>query len=766
MKRHTLWLLALLALAAGCKKDQVAVRFLVTAESPAQEEASKTHLVDERYVCWDNGDQFTINTNKSGQAPTVATYENGEYNAYFESYLDYDANIFCALYPHSTNNIIEMNDAGDVTRLKCDFPALQPFRDDYTFGTNACPMVAYEPRAGEPPFHLQFHNLCGIARIELYGTHGTQKEVRKVEFVEANGKQISGMFTVNGHDTYNPSLTATDPGTDASKKITIECTRRIGSGEPMMTFYLVLPALEGTTSYKLHMTVTNNEGNQFKKTLTVPIRRNGITKAPAIAISEWGVPAAGGTGSGTITITGNGTKSRPFQIYSAADLAYLRDRYEYGTLNTYTLGRDTYILVMRSDIVLTNSNWTSGISGFAGHFIYNASSSSTPGITNNSNQPIFNTISSDGVVEGLTVKGTSSMNTAEEKEFSPLCGTNSGKIIDCMVASSASFTLTSTNPGSGTGIAGICVHNNDGAVIEGCGCSGRLDSRDHVVAGICLHNHTGGTIRGCYITSPMLATRCLEAAGVCYENRSNGIVENCYFAANTNSSTSHWGGIVYKNSGNVSRCYVDRSGVISTTRSVGGIVNTCTGGIVDRCWNSTDRMQTSSSLNDGVGGLIYHMTGGELRNSYCNIPSAEFSATTGWVGGAIAEMSGGSACNSYSFSRQSQVSGHKGTFVGNLTGGSVENCYGRSQFVETRFYGAKAGTPTVTHCCDYAATGVAPDGITYPADITALLIYLNGWTPAEPSNYFQWVNSTGANATSIHNTSSTYPSGAKRPARR
>lgn len=766
MRKYSLWLMALLVLATGCKKEKVAVRFLVTAESPKQESAEKTHLVDEKYVCWDNGDQFTINSNLEGQAPTVATYESGQYNAYFESYLDFDANKFCALFPHSSNNVIQMNDAGTVLELKCDFPASQPFRDDYTFGTNACPMVAYETETSEPPFHMEFHNLCGITRIELYGT-GTVKEVRKVEFVEANGKQISGMFTVNDHDTYNPYLTATNPGTDASKKITIDCSRRIGSGETMMTFYLVLPALGGTTSYKLHMTVTNNEGNQYKKTLTVPIRRNGITKTPAIAISEWGVPAAGGTGSGSITITGNGTKSRPFQIYTAAELAYLRDKNNAGaTVNTYTLTKDTYIQIMRSDIVLTTSNWTSGFSGFQGHFIYNSSASSNPGITNNSNQPIFTSISNNGVVEGLTVKGSSTQNTAEAKEFSPLCNSNSGKIIDCKVASNASFTLTSTNPSTGTGIAGICVHNNDGALIEGCGCSGQLDSRDHVVAGICLYNHNGGTIRGCHITSPMLATRCLEAAGICYNNIAGGIIENCYFAANTNSSTSHWGGIVYKNSGNISRCFVDRSGVISTTRSVGGIVNTNNNGIVDRCWNTTDRMQSTSTVNDGVGGLIYRMTGGELRNSYCNIPSAQFSATTGWVGGAIAEMSGGSACNSYSFSRQSQVSGHKGTFVGNLTGGSVENCYGRSQFVETRFYGAKAGTPTVTHCCDYAATGVAPDGITYPADITALLIYLNGWTPAEPSNYFQWVNSTGANATSIHNTSSTYPSGAKRPARR
>ena len=218
-----------------------------------------------------------------------------------------------------------------------------------------------------------------------------------------------------------------------------------------MSFYVVLPAYHGmdtTSNYRLKMTVYNGTGKKCSKTFTVSTRRNGITYMRAINITAFDETA----GTGSPVLVGNGTSTRPFKIYSAADMVYLRDCYNDTTLGTprtingQSITKDTYIRIMRSDIILTSENesdpgyWNMGIKDFRGHLTYYTNAPGvTHGITNRANHPLFQNITSEGYVNDLNVicdrNISIAANAIEETDYSPLCHTNAGKITDCRAIS-------------------------------------------------------------------------------------------------------------------------------------------------------------------------------------------------------------------------------------------------------------------------------------------------------------------------------------------
>ena len=740
-------LAATLLLPTGCKKEMTTFDILAIAEEGTPDsDGSKTRLVNETHVYWEDGDQ--INARYMGDGSATATPSNvGTFTfsvgssdeesekAIFTSVETGEKQItvpeaakgnYLALFPANDANTLE---EGNVI---INFPAEQGYRNDRSFAKTACPMVAYgNDKSGQSGLvRMLFHNLAGLVRIQIIDSINNQSnsyavhQLKSLSFSTTNDspcKQLSGPFVVTGYKTNAPSLTAT---ANVSKTVTITPSSAIDlpvhnnvgnvDNEPL-TFYLVLPAMNGTgdNGYKITMTATAIEKGTSKqvqvvKTFVVNIRRNGITKMPALTVHEWSE-----SGNGTVSpgITGNGTADRPFLIYKYQDLVQLRRACKHSLkINGKAIANGVHIRLMNYiELGTETTPWTEGIPNFSATLTYGGSqSSANQGIKNNTNVPIFESIATGGVVRGLNVSGHHqwSSNESDAKGFSPLCHTNNGTISDCMVDDNASFGYNYLGISTTVGVGGICVENN--GTIQRCGCRGHLQSSK--MGGICLYNH--GTITQCFIPSPMRANvgtdESVEAGGICYSNE--GTISDCYFAANINLSGTNWAGIAYINSGgSLTRCYVDASGIIQSKKSVGALVHTMTGGTVDKCWNDADLLQVDNSNVQpgqdaalGLGGLVYEMSGGTVRNCYRRRSSGSMTAKIGIMGGFVAKMSGGLIANCYVYSDMSQtVCNTKGIFVGSLTGGTIENCYGEQTAIlgsPTPFYGSKSGSPALNDC--------------------------------------------------------------------
>lgn len=727
----------LMVLFSGCEKEEplkVSKTFGARIEPPAGED--KTYLVNEKWIYWDEDDKISVLGTKDPAGLIEGKIVSGANSVlgYFQADgLREGSSDYVFLFPHNTNNFINL---GKPAAVKVFFPESQEFRDDFTFGMTACPMVGY---VHENEDSVLFHSLAGLARLQLFSSAG-DKTISSITFQEVSDspKQISGNFTVEDYDQFDPYLVGTAVS-GASKQITIPCGsgRVVGSSQgDLCTFYLVLPALEGTTTYKLRMTVKTTDDKQFQKTFGVKVRRNSIMKVPALNITAWA--DAPNAGTADISIVGNGTELRPFQIYTAAELAKVRDAINSGEkINGQTITSSTQFALMRSDIVLNTTNWTSGIDGFVGHFYYAAASSVTsPGITNESRIPIFTSIAAGGVVEGLTLKGTFTNNS--NLTTSPLCDVNRGVIKDCRTSSSSSFTLSSSN--SASGIAGICVTNE--GTITGCSHNGTLTCSNGTAGGICLNNR--GTITGCFMETPgRIAAKWM--GGIAYRNYRT--VRSSYFSASMTGVNGIFGGIVYRNDQNVQNCMLYSPSQIKSGKSLGGVVyvNYAT---VDSCYSNAAVFEGK----DTVGGIVAVMRGGEVRNSYFNAGLTNIKFTgNGLCGGFVAYQKDGAIRNCYVRARINAAAATYGGFVGRIDGGSIENVYSRIYNSGDKFFGAVLVAATLKSCYNYGGirqAGVISftnpnDGIGDHANLAAAL---NNWVSnAGGDPYRRWT--TGDNPT-------------------
>lgn len=754
MKKFSFLSLMLVALLfAGCQKEMVTNTILAVAESSSDNDESKTSLVNESLVKWQENDEISVRSltsNKSVKA--TFKYSSGDNKAVFETEPvtdKYDQNTrFIALFPYSEANDLGSGDT--LLNVRLDIPTEQVYAGDETFGKTALPMVAHGGTADGSLSRIQFHSLAGLARIQMRSTE--EKNLSSITFEEVTTgtpRYIAGLFKVKDYDQHDPYLEAISGS--STRVLTIRFDETFTLGNELKSFYLPLPAqkINGhDIVYAIRMTVRTTDGKEMSKTIgSLPISRNSITRMAALNITSWE------EGTAEVSIVGNGTADRPFLIYTTADLVKVRDAFNGNIpLNGVNLKGENsfcYFRIMRSDITLdAEQGWTTYGIDFKGDMSYAANTSTTPGITNNTTIPLFSAIAAGSKVSGITVKGGSTQTLqGADAAFSPFCRTNNGTIWNCHISNDAQYVMNSDGNGT-VKLAGICYQNN--GTINGCGCGGTLKAMN--VAGICYENN--GTIKDCYAASPMkvfttnssdaIVSASTRAAGICYDNKSGATVEACYYAANASRTlVTSWGGIAYQNAGTVKKCYVANSGVMQSTTSVGGIVHTMTGGLLDGCQNEADVMNVTGG-SAGLGGIVNTLSGGEVRNCLRYNVGGSFTCTAGPIGGVVATMSGSDTkvYNSayYGDMSLSNVS-VKGAFVGDMQNGLIENCYAIQNTAlgsNTPFYGNKTGG-TLTHCYGQVeATGVA----LYNA--STILGGLNGWTGAPTANtYCKWVQADG-----------------------
>ena len=720
MMKKTLTILAMFISAAlaftSCKDDRadIQMNFNATIERLGND-GSKVILANERWTYWELGDQISISTDLLTASDKCfgdlvnsnAGTDFEDYNGVFLTTVPEGSQYFLGLFPRSDANVITPEGTGKkgfsaVINLK----RTQPLRSDTSFARNVFPMVAWyggniydEP--DYKPANLDFHSLGSILRLQLFSSDGNTHVIDSINIT--SNYQLWGNFEVENYRTADPYLY----GTESQKKtLTLSCsnnpTLATMDNNSLHTFYVVIPATKtrnDSVSHHFTVEVWDTEGRHCKRSFSANMRRNGITYLQALNLHEWAIAASSGNGDTYPGIVGNGTAARPFKIYTYDDLNYVRGRFLPSNrvdgkvrINNQVVTRNTQFRIMRSDIVLQPdgaSAWGEGIRDFCGVMTYGAGNGTNPGITNNTTQPLFASISDSGTVIGISVKRGSD-NFASTYNWSPFCTYNYGEIRNCRLRATTADPIAFS---STAGFAGICVRNYASGRIIGCGCEAPVNPAGSF-AGICYTNE--GTVRECYIGSPAVITSATNAGGIVYQN--SGSIYDSYFACRVSASSTNWGGIAFQNQGRIEHCYASNDGLIITSGTAGGIVNSqnSASAVINYCYSE---MPLRGST---IGSIAATLSAGKVVNSFVNdnLVVLTINGSTQIAGGLIGTMSGGEVRNCFAYlNHMSRIDnlGTAGGVIGSYSGGTIFNSYAYEASAASHFfYGTAASTSGIS----------------------------------------------------------------------
>ena len=738
-------MLSLLLLATSCGKEKgEIVRFGATAEALRTDDGSKTYLGHaEQWIFWEPGDKVMAFTGSKSSVCNI-----------LDDRIDRD-NLASMVYFRSEGELLfdeknayvfspaELNPTGSGDNWTITLPAEQPYRTtdnstathpDSSFGQGVLPMISYlaDGLNSDTAF---FHSLAGIARIQIYSSANTRVQIKDITFKGTSGQYLSGNFTVTHPRDPQPSLTYAGSASAADRSVKITGIDQYigGASRPnFWTFYLVLPSTKDMynsshfpfiDNYVIRMTVRVNDGTKdlyLQKDFAVDIHRCNLTMLPALDLKTF-TETEGDAGSvADITLVGNGTKDRPFQIYTAEELDKVRAAFNMsgvvrvngmrvvGYGDNRAGHEPTYFKIVRSDIRLTTSDiysglsadekkkavvWTEGIKNFKGIMYFATAAATNGGITNESGKPVFESVSDSGRLERIYVKGSQTISTIPygTEGFSPLCYSNSGYIVECH----NKCAVTTSGAGINRPLAGVCVIN-EGSMM-GCANEALLTTGGNV-AGICLRNNPTGSIQGNISLSSAISVGS-KIAGICYDNY--GRVMNCIVSATVASitATGDWGVVVFNNHSGalVDNCQSSGTVVLTTTGSIGGIVHTNKNNAVVR--NCSNQVNLTGAQNF-VGGVVATMEGGEVYNCYTEgdivisgSGSTEFGVKATNVGGIVGLMETGQLYNCYSRAQVIEGGQNNGGIVGEFRTNDhgdllcdIQNCWSAGS---NNFYGKR-----------------------------------------------------------------------------
>ena len=242
-------LIATLLLASSCQKEQELVTLGAVISQPG-----KTYI-DDRYPCWNNGDQVYVNhaaypiSAASGPSAQIANVVSADgYRAIFPA----------SLVPSN----MDINNSSSI-------PVTLPSTQVYTLvdghqRVNA-PMGAYTD--GEV---LQFHNLCSIVHVVVNNNTGSDMALDKLRIATDNAYLSgAGTATVTGADDDGITLSS-DASHSVSLRIAGPTSVTLAAGA-QSTFDIYVPAFP-TDNVTITLTTTN--GYYFELT------KNGVALTP------------------------------------------------------------------------------------------------------------------------------------------------------------------------------------------------------------------------------------------------------------------------------------------------------------------------------------------------------------------------------------------------------------------------------------------------------------------------------------------------------
>lgn len=758
------YILAAVLLFASCrdKGEIINPEILATMDQIVEDNGEGKVVLyhTEEWLKWEENDQVAIlSINGSDKYADIQDFKyisagDGPRAAFFHN----DGGIvegekYHAVYPADIkNNSVTVGDPAGPNDLTVKLKAQHTYRpsgetySDSSFGIGAIPMVAYNGTSDINA--IKFHMVAGIMRLQFWGQSATPYKIKELSLQSVNinadgiddsdpdnAKALSGVFNVRRLIYDNPYLQSrmvAAGSADTKVKYTFDDDgRTLGTtgGGQLWTLYIPMPAQakenEAPTTYKLYMTLKLQNGGTtkyLKKGISVDIRRQNITMIPALGFDEsdlsdspeWTTSASGVD----VGLVGNGTKDRPYRIYTAKELDLVRKAFNMATptINGQVITEDTYFEIVRSDIHLLTKNqrdsiaglaidttkradlihWHDGIRNFKGHMQFRSSSTVMGGIMNTSDVPLFYNITEQGHIERIQMRGN--ITYTGTALFSPLCRINRGTMTDCHVKCNVRATHASA-----LGIAGLCV-DNYGTIVGGANEAALRSAND--VCGCVFNNY--GTVQGSFSLSSAIPEGA-NIAGICMHNY--GTMQYCQVESNVDpQSSGNWGVIAFYNhrdttvNGNsypkatVDRCISSGSVVFSTSGSIGGIVN-INDGIVKNCSNNV----TLRGATGNIGGIVATMRGGEVYNCDAEgshwidgIGGANYGHVADNAGGIVGNLKAGSVKNCYNHCR---VDGavNSGGIVGNFdAGATIENCW--SAFGHN-FIGSNSAAGTVGEFC-------------------------------------------------------------------
>ena len=267
---------ALLMLAVSCKKnknketDDPGSGFRASVEQQSGD--SKTHL-EGLSVKWDDKDAILV-TSSTCTTPKRFVTNNPQNEGYDLFALDEETlpedfytPSYTAYYP-----------AASFSGSQLTLPATQTYVEN-TFANGANPMAA---ASGNDK--LDFKNVCGVLKLQLYST--TACQVRSISITSNTGEKLHGTGTV----TLTGGVPTLGTLSDGGSTLTLDMGSTgelMGTSESQSSaYYFVVPVNTLGTSFTVKVTETN--GNVWSKTANATanlIARSQITVLPKQAVT-------------------------------------------------------------------------------------------------------------------------------------------------------------------------------------------------------------------------------------------------------------------------------------------------------------------------------------------------------------------------------------------------------------------------------------------------------------------------------------------------
>lgn len=176
-------------------------------------------------------------------------------------------------YPYNSETYFSAD-----TTLHLTLPETQQFVSNTSFGPGANPAVSF----GDLRELLNFRNLCGIVKVQLYG----DMVVSSIEFIPDNGI-VSGKGSVKLKDMdAEPQLVMTDdPANPSQGKVTLKNIHQVQT-QQVRSFYIVVPpgSYDGFT---IAVNDVNGKRKEHKINKAISVKRSRITTLEPIEVHSY-----------------------------------------------------------------------------------------------------------------------------------------------------------------------------------------------------------------------------------------------------------------------------------------------------------------------------------------------------------------------------------------------------------------------------------------------------------------------------------------------
>jgi surface protein len=246
-------LLAALLLATSCQKEQELVTLGAVINQPA-----KTYI-DDRYPCWNEGDQVYVNTDAypvsaiSGSSAQIADVVG--------------ADAYRAIYPASL--VTEGSNIANNATIPVTLPATQKYQVVDGHQRVDAPMGAYTEGST-----LQFYNLCSIVHVVVNNNTGSDMTLGSLKIEAANAYLSgSGTATVTGVDDDGITLSS-NASHSVSLRLSGATNVTLATGA-QSAFDIYVPSFP---TDNVTITITTTNGYYFELTKSnVALRHNTYT---------------------------------------------------------------------------------------------------------------------------------------------------------------------------------------------------------------------------------------------------------------------------------------------------------------------------------------------------------------------------------------------------------------------------------------------------------------------------------------------------------